>query len=135
MRPSHPTETSDPIDRQTVDIDILLKKGIQLPHGLQYAFRHRILIQQLCDHGDFLETQADRARNTITAFGRMGGHVIGFVANNSAVASGQIDIDAAYKNARFIRFCLYNIPVMFLEDFHRLPAWKRAGAQEICSGR
>jgi acetyl-CoA carboxylase carboxyltransferase component len=43
--------------------------------------------------------------------------VVGFVANNSAVASGQIDIDAAYKNARFIRFCnLYNIPVIFLED-------------------
>ncbi|MEK9543141.1 MAG: carboxyl transferase domain-containing protein, partial [Luminiphilus sp.] len=76
-----------------------------------------ILIQQLCDHGDFLEIQAERARNTITAFGRMAGHVVGFVANNSAVASGQIDIDAAYKNARFIRFCnLYNIPVMFLED-------------------
>ena len=47
----------------------------------------------------------------------MAGNVVGFVANNSAVASGQIDIDAAYKNARFIRFCnLYNIPVMFLED-------------------
>ena len=43
--------------------------------------------------------------------------MVGFVANNSAVASGQIDIDAALKNARFIRFCnLYNIPVMFLED-------------------
>lgn len=47
----------------------------------------------------------------------MGGHVVGFVANNSAVASGQIDIDAAYKNARFIRFCnLYNIPIVFMED-------------------
>ena len=47
----------------------------------------------------------------------MGGNVIGFVANNSAVSSGQVDIDAAYKNARFIRFCnLYNIPVIFLED-------------------
>ena len=51
------------------------------------------------------------------ALGRMGGNVVGFVANNSAVSSGQVDIDAAYKNARFIRFCnLYNIPVMFLED-------------------
>ena len=29
---------------------------------------------------------------------------MGFVANNSAVASGQTDIDAALKNARFIRF-------------------------------
>ena len=76
-----------------------------------------IIIQQICDHGDMLEVQATRARNTITAFGRLGGQVIGFVANNSAVASGQIDIDAAYKNARFIRFCnLYNILVLFIED-------------------
>ena len=110
-------ETSDPADRQTVDIDILLKKAFNSPTGFNTPFDISILIQQLCDHGDFLETQADRARNTVTAFGRMGGNVVGFVANNSAVASGQIDIDAAYKNARFIRFCnLYNIPVIFLED-------------------
>jgi acetyl-CoA carboxylase carboxyltransferase component len=105
------------VDRQTVDVDILLKKAFNSPTGFNTPFDISIMIQQLCDHGDFLETQADRARNTITAFGRMGGHVVGFVANNSAVSSGQIDIDAAYKNARFIRFCnLYNIPVIFLED-------------------
>jgi acetyl-CoA carboxylase carboxyltransferase component len=39
------------------------------------------------------------------------------VANNSAVASGQIDIGAALKGTRFIRFCnLYNIPLIFIED-------------------
>jgi acetyl-CoA carboxylase carboxyltransferase component len=104
-------------DRQTTDIDLLLSKAFNSPSGFNTPVDITILIQQLCDHGDFLEVQAERARNTITAFGRMGGHVIGFVANNSAVASGQIDVDAAYKNARFIRFCnLYNIPVIFLED-------------------
>ena len=109
--------TSDPIDRKTWDIDILLKKAFNSPTGRNTAFDISILIQQLCDHGDFLEIQPARARNTITALGRLGGHVVGFVANNSAVASGQIDIDAAYKNARFIRFCnLYNIPIIFMED-------------------
>jgi acetyl-CoA carboxylase carboxyltransferase component len=109
--------SSDPVDRKTWDIDILLKKAFNSPTGFNTPIDITILIQQLCDHGDFLEIQPDRARNTITALGRMGGNVIGFVANNSAVASGQIDIDAAYKNARFIRFCnLYNIPVIFLED-------------------
>lgn len=109
--------SSDPINRKTWDIDILLKKAFNSPTGYNTPVDISILIQQLCDHGDFLELQADRARNTVTALGRMGGNVIGFVANNSAVASGQIDIDAAYKNARFIRFCnLYNIPVIFLED-------------------
>ena len=110
-------ETSDPIDRKTWDIEILLKKAFNSPSGFNTPVDVSIIIQQLCDHGDFLEIQPDRARNTIVALGRMGGNVIGFVANNSAVGSGQIDIDAAYKNARFIRFCnLYNIPVIFMED-------------------
>lgn len=109
--------TSDPVQRKTWDADILLKKAFNSPTGFNTPFDISILIQQLCDHGDYMEVQPDRARNTICALGRMGGHVIGFVANNSAVASGQIDIDAAYKNARFIRFCnLYNIPVIFMED-------------------
>ena len=47
----------------------------------------------------------------------MGGHVVGFVANNSAVAAGRSTSTPAYKIARFIRFCnLYNIPVIFMED-------------------
>lgn len=109
--------SSDPISRKTWDIDVLLKKAFNSPTGFNTPIDITVLIQQLCDHGDFLELQAERARNTITALGRMGGNVIGFVANNSAVASGQIDIGAAYKNARFIRFCnLYNIPIIFLED-------------------
>ena len=109
--------TSDPIDRKTWDIDILLRKAFNSPTGYNTPLDISILIQQLCDHGDYFEIQPDRARKTICALGRMGGNVIGFVANNSAVGSGQIDIDAAYKNARFIRFCnLYNIPVIFMED-------------------
>lgn len=115
LAPHQPS--SDPVNRKTWDIDILLKKAFNSPTGFNTPFDISILIQQLCDHGDFLEIQPERARNTITALGRMGGNVVGFVANNSAVSSGQIDIDAAYKNARFIRFCnLYNIPIIFLED-------------------
>ncbi|MBE9538470.1 MAG: acetyl-CoA carboxylase carboxyltransferase subunit [Proteobacteria bacterium] len=121
--PSHNGElaplqhSSDPMSRKTWDIDLLLKKAFNSPTGFNTPIDISILIQQLCDHGDFLEIQPERARNTITALGRMGGNVIGFVANNSAVSSGQIDIPAAYKNARFIRFCnLYNIPIIFLED-------------------
>lgn len=43
--------------------------------------------------------------------------MVGFLANNSSVASGQIDIAAARKGTRFVRFCnLFNIPMLFLED-------------------
>ncbi|MFA7554410.1 MAG: carboxyl transferase domain-containing protein [Spongiibacteraceae bacterium] len=129
--------TSDPIARKTWDIDILLKKAFNSPTGFNTPLDICILIQQLCDHGDYVEIQPERARNTICALGRMGGNVIGFVANNSAVGSGQIDIDAAYKNARFIRFCnLYNIPMIFMEDTTGfLPGRDQEGGGIVQAGR
>jgi acetyl-CoA carboxylase carboxyltransferase component len=110
-------ETSDPLDRKTWEINTLLKKAFNSPTGFNTPFDVSIIIQQICDHGDYFELQPERAREVITAFGRLGGHVVGFVANNSAVASGQIDCDSAVKIARFVRFCnIYNIPLIFMED-------------------
>ena len=109
--------TSDPVDRATDNLDVLFRTTFNSPSGFNTPFDIRLVIQEVCDHGDFLEVQPRRARSTVTAFGRLGGHVVGFVANNSAFSTGFIDVDAAYKNARFIRFCnLYNIPVVFMED-------------------
>lgn len=109
--------TGDPIERRTTEIDALLRKSFNSPTGFNTPLDVSIIVERLCDRGDYFELQPDRARNAITAFGRLGGHVVGFVANNSAVASGQIDVDAAFKIARFVRFCsLYNVPVIFIED-------------------
>ncbi len=109
--------TSDPIDRKTWEINTLLKKAFNSPTGFNTPFDVSIIIQQVCDYGDYFELQPERAREVVTAFGRLGGHVVGFVANNSAVASGQIDCDSAVKIARFVRFCnIYNIPIIFMED-------------------
>jgi acetyl-CoA carboxylase carboxyltransferase component len=109
--------TSDPIDRFTYEEDILFRKTFSGPAGFNAPFEITLYLQQLCDHGEYFEVQPQRARNLVTAFGRIGGYVTGFVANNSAVASGQIDIAAARKGTRFVRFCnLYNIPLIFLED-------------------
>jgi len=113
--PFHPT--SDPTDRYTEDEDRLFRRTFDSPAGMNAPMDITLYLQQICDHGEFFEIQPQRARNMITAFGRLGGWVTGFVANNSAVASGQIDIDAALKATRFIRFCnLYNIPLLFIED-------------------
>lgn len=109
--------TSDPIDRFTYEEDILFKKTFNSPTGMNTPFDITLYLQQICDHGAYFEVQPQRARNIITAFGRIGGHVVAFLANNSAVSSGQIDIGAARKGARFVRFAnLYNIPMIFLED-------------------
>ncbi|MFL5299001.1 MAG: acyl-CoA carboxylase subunit beta [Anaeromyxobacteraceae bacterium] len=110
-------ETSDPLDRKTWEINTLLKKAFNSATGFNTPFDVGIVIQQVCDYGDYFEIQPERAKEVVTAFGRLGGHVVGFVANNSAVASGQIDCDSAVKIARFVRFCnIYNIPIIFMED-------------------
>jgi acetyl-CoA carboxylase carboxyltransferase component len=109
--------TSDPLDRFTLEEDILFRKTFDSPAGMNAPLDITLFLQQIVDHGEYFELQPLRARNIITAFGRLGGHVVGFVANNSAVGSGQIDVDAARKATRFIRFCnLYNVPMIFLED-------------------
>src|SRR5512144_2506024 len=115
MAPYQPT--SDPLDRKTWEINTLLKKAFNSPTGFNTPFDVSIIIQQVCDYGDYFEIQPERAKEVVTAFGRLGGQVVGFVANNSAVASGQIDCDSAVKIARFVRFCnIYNIPIIFMED-------------------
>jgi len=110
-------KTSDPLDRKTWEINTLLKKAFNSPTGFNTPVDVSIIIQQICDHGDYFEMQPDRAREVVTAFGRLDGNVVGFCANNSAVSSGQIDCDSATKIARFVRFCnIYNIPIIFMED-------------------
>ncbi|MFP6663639.1 MAG: carboxyl transferase domain-containing protein [Deltaproteobacteria bacterium] len=109
--------TSDPVDRFTLEEDILFRRTFNSPAGMNAPLDITLYLQQICDHGEYFELQPARARNLVTAFGRIGGHVVGFVANNSFVASGQIDTHAARKGTRFIRFCnVYNIPMIFLED-------------------
>lgn len=131
------TETSDPVDRYTVEEDILFRRTFDSPAGLNAPLEITLLMQNICDHGEYFELQPGRARNMITAFGRIGGWVVGFVANNSAVASGQIDVDAARKATRFIRFCnLYNVPLIFLEDTTGfLPGTEQESRGIILEGR
>ena len=110
--------TSLPLDDYVEEEAILLRKTFTNPaSGFNTPFDMRLLLQQIADYGDYFEVQSSRARQLTTAFGRLGGHVCGFIANNSAFGSGNIDVRASRKGAKFIRFCnLYNIPVIFLED-------------------
>jgi acetyl-CoA carboxylase carboxyltransferase component len=131
------SETSDPIDRFTVEEDVLFRKTFNSPAGMNAPLDITLYLQRIVDHGEYFELQPDRARNLVTAFGRIGGYVVGFVANNSAVASGQIDISAARKGTRFIRFCnIYNIPMIFLEDTTGfLPGTEQESGGIILEGR
>jgi acetyl-CoA carboxylase carboxyltransferase component len=59
----------------------------------------------------------DYAHNCIIGFARFNGRTAGVVANRPSWAGGVIDINAADKMARFIRFCdLFNIPLVSFVD-------------------
>jgi methylmalonyl-CoA carboxyltransferase large subunit len=81
------------------------------------AYDVRDVICGIVDQGDFLESQAGYAMNMVVGFGRIVGRSVGIIANQSSYLSGAIDINAATKASRFIRFCnAFNIPLVTLVD-------------------
>jgi len=75
------------------------------------------IIRAVVDDGYFFETMKDHAKNVITGFARFNGRPVGIWANQPMWAAGTIDIDAADKGARFVRFCdLFNIPLVTFVD-------------------
>ena len=86
------------------------------------------VIKRVVDDGNFFETLGLYATNMITGFGRFNGRPVGIVANQPSRLAGAIDINAADKAARFIRFCdLFNIPLVTLVD---CPAYMIGSQQE-----
>jgi acetyl-CoA carboxylase carboxyltransferase component len=75
------------------------------------------VIRLIVDDGEFLEVQAEFARNMIVGFARLNGYPVGIVAQQPSVLAGVLDIDASDKAARFVRFCdCFNIPLVTLVD-------------------
>src|SRR5688572_6977095 len=88
-----------------------------VPSELNRPYDVREVIYRLVDDGDFMEVHELWAANIVVGFGRMGGRPAGFVANQPMVLAGSLDINAARKAARFVRFCdCFNIPVVTLVD-------------------
>jgi acetyl-CoA carboxylase carboxyltransferase component len=109
----------DPPHELQADLSLADDPGLDelVPAEPFKPFDSRQVIARLADGGRFLEVQAGFASNIVVGFGRMGGIVVGFVANQPMVKAGAIDIDASDKGARFIRFCnIFNIPLVTLVD-------------------
>jgi propionyl-CoA carboxylase beta chain len=101
----------DPVDRADPALDYLI------PSNPSETYDMKILITSILDGADFLEYQAQFARNIICGFGRLGGQTIGLIANQPAVLAGVLDVNASTKAARFVRFCdSFNIPLICLVD-------------------
>lgn len=89
---------------------------------------HRLLEQLLDADEPLFELHKHFAPNAITGFSRLGGRVIGVVANQPLWLGGSLDCDASDKIARFIRFCdCFGIPLLTLVD---VPAFLPGTEQE-----
>ncbi len=125
-----PNNLLDPPHRPTSSISLSQDEEINtlIPADNKEPLNVLEIIRRLVDDNSFLEIQKDWARNIILGLARIEGIVVGIVANQPTVKAGTIDIDAADKASRFIRFCnVFNIPLLTLVD---VPGFLPGVAQE-----
>ncbi len=114
--------SDDPADRMDEELNTLVPREPDRPYDM------RALIQRVVDRDSLLEVQEHYARNIIVGFARLGGRVVGVVANQPKVLAGVLDIASSQKAARFVRFCdCFNIPLVTFED---VPGFLPGTAQE-----
>ena len=118
--PFHPTD-DDPLRREG-------KLKQLVPDNPNRPYDMKEIIRAVVDEGYLYEVQRDFAPNIVIGFARLAGWSIGIVANQPAHLAGCLDIDAAVKAARFIRFCdCFNIPLVTFVD---VPGFLPGSAQE-----
>lgn len=105
------TTTIDSPERKTPIMEKICAMNPKMPFRIQHA------IWELADENKFFEIHRDFAKNVVVGFIRMGGEVVGVVANNSDHLGGALDLHASDKAARFVRFLnAFNIPILTLVD-------------------
>jgi acetyl-CoA carboxylase carboxyltransferase component len=102
---------SDPVNREEPELDAIV------PDSPTASYNMHDVIRAIVDDGEIFEPHALYARNIITALARLGGRPVGIIANQPQVLAGCLDVDAADKATRFIRFCdAFNIPLLTIAD-------------------
>jgi acetyl-CoA carboxylase carboxyltransferase component len=100
----------DPIDRCEDALADIVPRSARQPYDM------RKLINLVVDRDSVFEIQPTFGRAVITAFARLGGKVVGVIANNP-MQGGIVDVKAARKQTHFTELCdSFNIPLVFLVD-------------------
>ncbi len=108
-----PPETSSEDDpgRKTPELEKLVPSNLSKPYDATEVVR------TVVDSETFYEVRAKWAKNLITGFARLDGQPVGVLANQPRVTAGTLDIEAAQKGARFVRFCnAFNLPIVTFVD-------------------
>lgn len=88
-----------------------------LPPSRTQVYDMRKIIQTILDKDSYFEMKARFGRVAVTALGRLGGRVVGVIANNPMVKGGTLDTDACDKIIDFLVLCdSFNIPIVMLVD-------------------
>ena len=115
-------DTGDPPDRIDYELDKIIPKDPKKSYDV------KDIINIIVDRGTFFEIHPLYAQNIVVGFARIGGKVVGIVANQPKFYAGVLDINASDKAARFVRFCdAFNIPIVTLVD---VPGYMPGVAQE-----
>jgi acetyl-CoA carboxylase carboxyltransferase component len=88
-----------------------------VPYDQRKYFDMYEVIDRIVDAGSWFELKRLFAAEIITGFARLGGRVVGVVANQPKVKGGVLFVDSSDKAARFIWLCnAFNIPLVYLAD-------------------
>lgn len=88
-----------------------------LPDSPRLTYDMHEIIELVVDRGSFLDLKDQFAPNIITGLCRLGGHVVGLIANNPDEMGGVMENDCSDKYMRLLVFCnAFNIPIVTLVD-------------------
>jgi len=106
-----PREAEDDPDRACPALAEIMPDSSTMPYDMKRV------IGEVVDSGDFFEYQAAFGGSIVCGFARIDGHPIGVVGNQPAMLAGVLNIEAAEKAARFVRFCdAFGLPLLTFVD-------------------
>ena len=94
LRP--PETTSDPIDRLVPSMESIV------PYENRKVYDIKKVINEICDNEEWLELKSRFGKGLFVGLARMGGQVIGIIANQPLSAGGAVDAKALKKSAAFM---------------------------------
>jgi len=104
-------ETDDDPDRACSALAEIMPDSSTMPYDMKRV------IGEVVDGGDFLEYQAAFGGSIVCGFSRVDGQPVGVVGNQPMMLAGVLNIDAAEKAARFVRFCdAFGLPLLTFVD-------------------
>ncbi|MGB9831760.1 MAG: acyl-CoA carboxylase subunit beta, partial [Fervidicoccus fontis] len=104
-------KSEDPVERADKELDSIIPTDPNAPYDVKEV------ITRVLDKDTFFEIQPNWAQNAVIGFGRIGGRVVGIIANQPMYLAGSLDIDSSDKISRFIRFLdAFNISIITFVD-------------------